>query len=119
MLDGRPLYVCKYYLAPGDWRIINTEAAGRKRYGKVETLPIDQAPPAVMDLALRSCNAIGSGLYGVDIKVVDGRAMVVEVNDNPTIESGSEDRIVGRALYDSVMAYFRTRLDARGSGRGR
>ncbi len=119
VLDGHPLYVCKYYLAPGDWRIINTEVTGRGRYGKVETLAIDQAPAAVMDLALRSANAIGAGLYGVDIKEVDGQAMVMEVNDNPTIESGSEDRVAGRALYASVMRYFRTRLDSRGSGGGR
>jgi glutathione synthase/RimK-type ligase-like ATP-grasp enzyme len=118
-LDNQVLYVCKYYLAPGDWRIINTEASGRKRYGKVETLPIECAPAEVIDVALRSARAIGTGLYGVDVKVVDGTPMVMEVNDNPTIESGCEDQVAGKALYGAVMQYFRSRLDARGKGGAR
>ena len=36
-------------------------------------------------------NAIGNGLYGVDIKNNNGDAHVIEVNDNPSIESGEDD----------------------------
>jgi glutathione synthase/RimK-type ligase-like ATP-grasp enzyme len=69
----------------------------------------------VIDAATRSARLIGSGLYGVDLKQVDGRVMVIEVNDNPTIEAGGEDRIVEEELYLSIMRYFRDRLDARGA----
>ena len=33
----------------------------------------------------------GNGLYGVDIKNNNGDAYVIEVNDNPSIESGEDD----------------------------
>ena len=35
-------------------------------------------------------NAIGNGLYGVDIKNNNGDAYVIEVNDNPSLESGED-----------------------------
>jgi glutathione synthase/RimK-type ligase-like ATP-grasp enzyme len=115
VLNGAPLYACKYYLARGDWRIMHTDAKGRRRYGAVDTLPFDQVPREVIDAATRSARLIGSGFYGVDLKQVDGRVMVIEVNDNPTVEAGGEDRVVEDELYLSVMRYFRDRLDARGA----
>jgi hypothetical protein len=46
----------------------------------------------------------------------------MEVNDNPNIESGCEDAVIGDRLYQAVMSWFRRRLDARGmngNGHGR
>jgi hypothetical protein len=40
---------------------------------------------------------------------------VIEVNDNPNIDAGCEDGVLGEALYLSIMRWFRERLDARGS----
>ena len=40
---------------------------------------------------LQAGKAIGKGLYGVDIKESNGRLYVIEVNDNPSIESGEDD----------------------------
>jgi glutathione synthase/RimK-type ligase-like ATP-grasp enzyme len=42
-------------------------------------------------LGIDAANAIGHGLYGVDIKNNNGDACVIEVNDNPSIESGEDD----------------------------
>jgi len=39
----------------------------------------------------------------------------MEVNDNPNIESGCEDGVIGEELYRKVMVWFRQRLDARGN----
>jgi glutathione synthase/RimK-type ligase-like ATP-grasp enzyme len=115
VLDGKPLYACKYYLARGDWRIMHTDAKGRRRYGATDTLPFDQVPSDVIDVATRSARLIGNGLYGVDLKQINGRVMVIEVNDNPTIEAGGEDRVIEDELYLAVMRHFRNRLDARGA----
>jgi hypothetical protein len=38
------------------------------------------------------------------------------VNDNPSIEAGYEDAVLGPALYERIMALFVQRLD--GSRRG-
>jgi glutathione synthase/RimK-type ligase-like ATP-grasp enzyme len=50
------------------------------------------------------------------VKVVDGRLMVMEVNDNPNLEADYEDAILKDGIYDALAAWFRTRLDRRGEG---
>jgi glutathione synthase/RimK-type ligase-like ATP-grasp enzyme len=117
VLDGQALYACKYYMANGHWQIQTTDARGRQRFGRVQTLPIDEAPPRVVRLALKCTALIGDGIYGVDIKERKGRLMVMEVNDNPSIEAGVEDAVLKQELYRAVMRVFRERLDARGVSR--
>ena len=56
---------------------------------------------------------IGRGLYGVDVKLLGRSAYVIEVNDNPTIEAGEEDAVLGEELYERIMRVFRDRLDAK------
>ncbi|HKI99239.1 MAG TPA: RimK family protein [bacterium] len=119
IIDGRVLYACKYYMADGHWQIQTTDARGRKRFGRVQTLSLDDVPPRVLRLALRCTSCIGDGLYGVDIKERNGRVMVMEVNDNPSIESGVEDAVLKDELYLAIMRVFRERLDARGLSRVR
>jgi glutathione synthase/RimK-type ligase-like ATP-grasp enzyme len=114
MLEGRPLYACKYHMADGHWQIIDRNGGGRSRYGRVEAIPLELVPGEVLMLAHRCCRLIGDGLYGVDIKPAGDRFMVMEVNDNPTIDAGYEDALVGEKLYLEIMGYFRRRLEARG-----
>jgi glutathione synthase/RimK-type ligase-like ATP-grasp enzyme len=59
---------------------------------------------------------VGDGLYGVDVKEIDGRFLVMEVNDNPNIEAGLEDQIERGALYERIVDWFKVRLDGRGLG---
>jgi hypothetical protein len=56
--------------------------------------------------AVRAARLMGDGLYGVDLKEVEGRALVIEVNDNPNLDAGYEDGSLGDALYLAVMRYF-------------
>lgn len=114
LLEGRPLYACKYHMAEGHWQIIDRNGNGRTHYGRVETVPLEAVPGEVLMLAHRCCRLIGDGLYGVDIKPAGDRFMVMEVNDNPTIDAGYEDALVGEKLYLEIMGYFRRRLEARG-----
>jgi glutathione synthase/RimK-type ligase-like ATP-grasp enzyme len=86
----------------------------------VEPVAIEDAPPGLVELALQAAWRIGDGLFGVDIKEVDGRLLVMEVNDNPSIESGYEDAVIKDELYGAIMAYFRERLDRqRRNGNGK
>ena len=114
VLDGRPLWVCRYHMARGHWQIQKVEAGGRRRYGKVETLPVGEAPAAAVRLAVRAAGYIGDGLYGVDIKQAGKRFLVMEINDNPNIEAGYEDEVLQDGLYLAVMQSFYDRLERYG-----
>ncbi|MFZ5799240.1 MAG: RimK family alpha-L-glutamate ligase [Desulfobulbus sp.] len=114
ILDRQPLFVSKYYMAPQHWQIIKRNAAGAKtKDGQVETIPVAEAPPRLLKIALKAANLIGDGLYGVDIKQSGGRYYIIEINDNPNIDAGYEDRALGDELYRKVMEVFLRRLDTR------
>jgi glutathione synthase/RimK-type ligase-like ATP-grasp enzyme len=113
VLGGEPLWVCRYHMAQGHWQIIKTGSSGRQRWGRVEAVPLADAPSSVVRMAVRAANLIGDGLYGVDLKQIGRRVCVIEVNDNPTIESGEEDVVVGDELYRRLMRLFVERLDTK------
>jgi glutathione synthase/RimK-type ligase-like ATP-grasp enzyme len=115
ILDGRALFVCRYYMARGHWQIQRANNSGGRQYGRSETLPVEQAPSEVVELALNAAGLIGSSLYGVDIKEVDGQLLVMEVNDNPSIEAGCEDACLKEELYESIISSFIRRIEQRGS----
>jgi glutathione synthase/RimK-type ligase-like ATP-grasp enzyme len=112
ILDRRPLYVCRYYMARNHWQIYKQQAGGRLQGGRWDTLSVEEAPIGVIELGLQAANAIGDGFYGVDIKELNGRYVVIEVNDNPSVDRGVEDQVLGDYLYDAVMRVFRSRLEA-------
>ncbi len=113
VLDGKALYVCKYFMARGHWQIYNWGAKKSQEVGDFETLAVDKAPQHIVETAVKATKLIGNGLYGVDIKEVDGKAYVIEINDNPNIDAGVEDKILGDTLYEAVISSFKTRLDIR------
>jgi glutathione synthase/RimK-type ligase-like ATP-grasp enzyme len=114
VLGGEPLFACRYHMARGHWQIIRAAASpsASSTYGAVETLPLDQVPETVIRTAVRAAALMGGGLYGVDLKEVDGRALVIEVNDNPNLDAGYEDAVLGDELYLAVMRHFLKRLEA-------
>lgn len=111
VLDRKPLYACKYFMAKEHWQIQKNEADGNTRYGDVESIPLDQVPPSVMRRAVRAANLIGDGLYGVDLKQIGARVLVIEINDNPSIDSGYEDKVPGKALYETLVSVFLKRME--------
>ena len=113
ILDNQPLYVCKYFMAKSHWQIMNWKTKGMKRFGNVETLRVEEAPAGVIQIALKAAKHIGDGLYGVDVKTVNGKPVVIEVNDNPSIEQGVEDIVLKDQLYESVMKYFMKKIEER------
>lgn len=114
ILDRRPLFVCRYHMAPGHWQIVK-RVPGRHGYveGRVEALAVADAPRNVVRLALKAANLIGDGLYGVDIKQVGRRCHVIEINDNPNVDAGNEDGVLKDALYREIMGSFIRRIEAR------
>jgi glutathione synthase/RimK-type ligase-like ATP-grasp enzyme len=54
---------------------------------------------------------VGKGLYGVDIKVVNDQPIIIEINDNPSLEHGVEDQILGNELYRIILREFVNRLN--------
>lgn len=104
MIDGQVLFVCKYFMATKHWQIVNWSAKKEaSRDGEVESISVDQAPAGLLKTALKATSLIGKGLYGVDMKEVDGKFYVIEVNDNPNIDAGIEDKILKERLYDQIM----------------
>ncbi len=114
VLGGRPLYACRYMMAPGHWQIVRRDADGVHE-GDAAAIPVDEAPRAVVRLAARAAALMGDGLYGVDLKVVAGRPTVIEVNDNPNLDEGVEDAVLGEGLYRAVMEHFLRRFEERRS----
>ncbi|MBN2451323.1 MAG: RimK family protein [Lentisphaeria bacterium] len=112
VLGRKPLFACKYFMANGHWQIYNWQAAAREQSGEAEALPIEAVPPAVLQAALRAANAVGDGFYGVDLKQIGNGALVIEINDNPSIDAGVEDACLGQALYDAIMRHFRMLIDS-------
>jgi glutathione synthase/RimK-type ligase-like ATP-grasp enzyme len=116
VLNHKPLYACKYFMSRGHWQIYNHSARGSARSGGFETLKLEDVPPEVMRLAVRSTAPIGAGLYGVDIKQTRDRVVLIEVNDNPSIDAGVEDAGLGEELYRNIMAELLRRMEAKRNG---
>ena len=112
VIDGQPLYVCKYFMATEHWQIVNWNAHESSRDGLVESISVDQAPAGLIKTALKATALIGKSLYGVDMKEVDGKFYVIEINDNPNIDSGTEDKILKDKLYSTIMEVFLSKIKA-------
>ncbi len=118
VLDQQLLYVCKYYMVEKHWQVIKrrSEFDVTPEEGKADTFNFDEVPPQVLKLALKACNLIGKGLYGVDLKQVGNEFYVIEINDNPNIDAGCEDRILKDGLYTQIMEVFLRRIEKKKSG---
>lgn len=107
--DRKPIFVCKYFMARNHWQVVKRDG-GRKLEGGFETLPVELAPYQVIRLALKTANLIGDGLYGVDIKQVEKKFYIMEINDNPNIDAGIEDLVAKQNLYERIMEVFLKRI---------
>lgn len=114
IIDREPIYACRYFMADKHWQIYHHHEGGKEKggydSGEAETLAVGDAPGAVVETALKAANAIGDGFYGVDLKQVGASCQVIEVNDNPSIDSGYEDAVPGVDLYGRIMDVFLRRV---------
>ncbi len=110
-LNGEVLFVCKYVMPTNSWKIQRTEN-GHIIWAKIEAVEMEKADPKLIEIGLEASKAIGEGLYGVDIKQIDGEYVVIEVNDNPNIDAGGEDA-KNPEVYGRIVQYLaegRTKL---------
>jgi glutathione synthase/RimK-type ligase-like ATP-grasp enzyme len=76
----------------------------------VDSVDTEHVPSGLLKTALKATSLIGNGLYGVDMKEVNGKYYVIEINDNPNIDAGVEDKILKEKLYQQIMEVFFNRL---------
>ncbi|MCB1670282.1 MAG: RimK family protein [Gammaproteobacteria bacterium] len=110
ILNNRPLYACRYHMVKKHWQIYR-HGESRSVSGGFDTLPTFEVPKPILQAALAASRPIGDGLYGVDLKEVNGKGYVIEVNDNPNVDSGVEDKFLGKELYAQIMQEFKRRLE--------
>lgn len=104
-INGELLYACRYII-PSETFKIQASVNGHIVYCDVESVPADQVPPEVIDLGKEAGNAIGKGLYGVDIKGSNGKFYVIEVNDNPSLEGGEDEHYPD--MFQKIISYLMT-----------
>ncbi len=112
IFDRKPLYACRYYMAKEHWQILKRDGSGAKSdEGDADTLDLDEVPERVLSTALKAANLIGDGLYGVDLKQVGNKVVVIEVNDNPSVDYGVEDQVLKDELYRRIMETMMQRVE--------
>ena len=114
LIDGEPLFVCKYYMSQGHWQIYNHKKTrdDKNFSGRYETLAVYDTPKKVISAAVKAASIVGDGLYGVDLKEdAKGNVYIVEINDNPNIDAGVEDKVFGEKLYLKIIESFINRIE--------
>jgi glutathione synthase/RimK-type ligase-like ATP-grasp enzyme len=98
-------------MAKDHWQIYNWRS---KRKGDVtgafEVFKIEEVPKKIIDIAIKATRLIGNGLYGVDVKEVDGKAYIIEINDNPNIDAGVEDLVI-KDVYTRVIKHLLNQVE--------
>ena len=110
VLDNVPILACRYYMAKGHWQIYNWQANQNEVEGDHDCVPLEAVPKSVINMALKACKLINNGLYGVDIKQSGNKIYCIEINDNPNLDHGVEDSLLGDKLYEMIMHYFMKEL---------
>ncbi len=112
ILDGEPFYACRYYMAKGHWQIYNWDAKKKDdQDGNADCLPIEEVPKNIIKNAVKAAKLMGKGLFGIDIKEVNGKPLVIEINDNPNIDAGVEDAYYGDKIYTDILTALKNRLE--------
>jgi glutathione synthase/RimK-type ligase-like ATP-grasp enzyme len=113
-LQGRVLAVVKYQFAQDKWKLMERGPGGE--WARVVPVAQDGASPRLLEVALAAANSIGGSLHGVDVKEIDGQFYVIEVNDNPNIDAGGEDK-ANAEIYAEIIRHLAGE-DGDGSGGG-
>lgn len=105
VLNGELLYACRYII-PSETFKIQASVNGHIVYCDVESVPADLVPPEVVSLGIAAGEAIGRGMYGVDIKESNGKLYVIEVNDNPSLDGGEDAHYPD--MFRRIISYLMT-----------
>jgi len=113
ILNNEVIFASKYYMAKGHWQIYNHNAKGRNISGNSTSLKLEKVPKEIINASLHASKLIGNGLYGVDLKQTgNGDVLLIEINDNPNIDKGVEDTVLGNEIYHKIIQRFIDMIDA-------
>jgi glutathione synthase/RimK-type ligase-like ATP-grasp enzyme len=106
VLGNDVLYVCKYMIPKGKWKH-GAKLRGKPTvvWGRTVAVENKDMSSRLREVALKACSVVGKGLYGVDLKEVNGDYVVVEINDNPSIYAGYEDQMAPD-IYKRIINYL-------------
>ena len=104
ILSNEVLYLCKYCIPDGGWKV-RSKINGKNVWGDTIALPRDSISPGLKELSINLSKCIGNGLYGLDVKEINGVYKVIEINDNPSIYDGYEDTVDGD-IYEKIVNYL-------------
>lgn len=90
----------------GYWQIYNYKVDGQDVNGECCVVLLEQVLLVVLELVLEVVGWIGDGFYGVDLKQVGDKVLVIEVNDNLNIDVGIEDGQFGDEFYWCIFQVF-------------
>ncbi len=110
VLGGEALFACKYKMARKHWQVVRYDSLGRATSGAVEAVALKDAPPEVIEVAVRAASLIGDGLYGVDLKQRGDQVYVIEINDNPDLDRGFEDGADKDEVWRRLVQWFIDRI---------
>ncbi len=112
VINRKLLFACKYFMAKDHWQIYDWSKDKGDELGLTQAVALEEVPAEVLKTALRAANLIGDGFYGVDLKQIGKQVVVIEVNDNPSIDHGLEDSLLQHDLYFNIMRTIIERIDA-------
>ena len=113
VLDGKPLFVARYFMVRDHWQIIKHGGAGEHAEGRTEAVRISDTPPEVLQAAIAAARLIGDGFYGVDLKQNADGVFVIEINDNPNLDVGAEDKVLGDEVHRRLLGHLLAKFEAR------
>ncbi|MEL0003792.1 MAG: RimK family protein [Rhodospirillales bacterium] len=112
VLGGQPLFACQYMMAHKHWQIVRHTKDGRALEGGFKTFAVEDAPSEVINIAVRAASMMGEGLYGVDLKQNDRGVFVIEVNDNPNMDTAIEGAVLKDQLWERLLDWFLAKLES-------
>ena len=113
VLGGEPIYACQYEMARGHWQIVKHGKDGKMTAGGHKTFAIEDVPENVVQVAVKAARLIGDGLYGVDLKDTGNGVVVIEINDNPSMDFDVEGQALKDELWRKILTWFSNRLEQR------
>jgi glutathione synthase/RimK-type ligase-like ATP-grasp enzyme len=119
VLNRRPIFVCQYFMSRNHWQVVKHASSGAFQEGRFATMAVEDAPADVVALAVKAAGLIGDGFYGVDLKQSERGPVVIEVNDNPNVDAGIEDKVLKDELYRLILDDFIRRIEQRRGRSGR
>lgn len=117
VLGGKPLFAARYHMVPDHWQIMRHAVDSQPDEGHTQAVALNDVPTSVLNAATCAAGLIGDGFYGVDLKQNAQGVYVIEINDNPNLDVGAEDKVLGDELYRRLFEHLLEKFEGRGAGK--